>query len=88
MEFEDFRDALAKLPFVQREALLLVGASGFSYEEAAAICETAVGTIKSRVHRARRRLSELLAIDNADRFGPDHTTRAILTFPVHPSGAP
>jgi RNA polymerase sigma-70 factor (ECF subfamily) len=88
VEFEDFRDALAKLPFVQREALLLVGASGLSYEEAAAICETAVGTIKSRVHRARTRLSELLAIDNADRFGPDHTTRAILTIPVHPSGAP
>jgi RNA polymerase sigma-70 factor, ECF subfamily len=88
VEFEDFRDALAKLPFVQREALLLVGASGLSHEEAAAICETAVGTIKSRVHRARTRLSELLAIDNADRFGPDHTTRAILTIPVHPSGAP
>jgi hypothetical protein len=67
LEFEDFRDALAMLPSVQREALLLVGASGFSYEEAAAICETAVGTIKSRVHRARTRLSELLAIDNADR---------------------
>ena len=88
VEFEDFRDALANLPSTQREALLLVGASGFSYEEAAAICETAVGTIKSRVHRARTRLSELLAIDNADRFGPDHTTRAILTIPVHPSGAP
>jgi RNA polymerase sigma-70 factor, ECF subfamily len=88
VEFEDFRDALAKLPFVQREALLLVGASGFSYEEAAAICETAAGTIKSRVHRARRRLSERLAIDHADSFGPDHTTRAILTIPVHPSGAP
>jgi RNA polymerase sigma-70 factor (ECF subfamily) len=88
VEFEDFRDALATLPSVQREALLLVGASGFSYEEAAAICETAVGTIKSRVHRARTRLSKLLAIDNADRFGPDHTTRAISTIPFHPSGAP
>ena len=87
MEFEDFRDALAKLPFVQLETLLLVGASGLSHEEAAAICETAVGTIKSRVHRARRRLSELLAIDHADRFGPDYKTRAILTIPVHPSGA-
>jgi RNA polymerase sigma-70 factor (ECF subfamily) len=62
VEFEDFRDALANLPSTQREALLLVGASGFSYEEAAAICETAVGTIKSRVHRARTRLSELLAM--------------------------
>jgi hypothetical protein len=44
-----------------------------------AICESAVGTIKSRVHRARTRLAELLSIDSADRFGPDHTRRAILT---------
>jgi RNA polymerase sigma-70 factor, ECF subfamily len=79
MEFEEFRAALAKLPSGQREALLLVGGSGFSCEEAAAICETAVGTIKSRVNRARKRLSELLSIDSADKFGPDHTTRAILT---------
>ena len=78
MEFEEFRDALAKLPLGQREALLLVGASGFSCEEAAAICETAAGTIKSRVSRARTRLSELLSIDSADRFGPDPATRAIL----------
>ena len=42
--------ALSKLPPDQREALILVGASGFSYEEAAAICECAVGTIKSRVY--------------------------------------
>jgi RNA polymerase sigma-70 factor (ECF subfamily) len=55
--------ALAKLPFVQREALILVGASGFSYGEAATISGTAVGTIKSRVNRARHRLAELLVID-------------------------
>jgi RNA polymerase sigma-70 factor (ECF subfamily) len=79
VEFEEFRVALGKLPSDQREALLLVGASGFSYEEAAAICDCAVGTIKSRVNRARTRLSELLSIDSADEFGPDHTTRAILT---------
>lgn len=79
MEFEEFRRALAQLPSDQREALLLVGASGFSYEEAAAICEIAVGTIKSRVHRARLRLTELLGIDSADELGPDQTTRAILT---------
>jgi RNA polymerase sigma-70 factor, ECF subfamily len=79
VEFEEFRVALAKLPSDQREALLLVGASGFSYEEAAAICESAEGTIKSRVHRARTRLSKLLSIDSADRFGQDHTTRAVLT---------
>jgi RNA polymerase sigma-70 factor (ECF subfamily) len=79
VEFEEFRQALSKLPPDQREALILVGASGFSYEEAAAICECAVGTIKSRVNRARTRLAELLAIDSTDDFGPDRTTRAILT---------
>ena len=77
VEFEEFRVALAMLPSGQREALLLVGASGFSYEEATAICESAVGTI--RVNRARTRLSKLLSIDSADRFGQDHTTRAVLT---------
>src|SRR5437899_8176725 len=79
VEFEELRTALAKLPPDQREALILVGASGFSYEEAAAICDCAVGTIKSRVNRARTRLSDLLSIDGADDFGPDHTTRAILS---------
>jgi RNA polymerase sigma-70 factor, ECF subfamily len=78
LEFKEFRAALAKLPPDQREALILVGASGFSYEEAAAICECAVGTIKSRVNRARTRLADLLAIEGAEDFGPDHTTRAIL----------
>ena len=79
VEFEEFRVALAMLPSRSCEALLLVGAAGFSYEEAAAICESAVGTIKSRVNRARTRLSKLLSIDSADRFGHDHTTRAVLT---------
>src|SRR3954453_14017931 len=79
VEFQEFRAALGKLPPDQREALILVGASGFSYEEAADICGCAVGTIKSRVNRARTRLSELLSIDGADDFGPDHTTRAILS---------
>ncbi len=79
VEFEEFRTALAKLPPDQREALVLVGASGFSYEEAANICECAVGTIKSRVNRARTRLAELMSIDSPDDFGPDRTTRAILS---------
>jgi RNA polymerase sigma-70 factor (ECF subfamily) len=79
LEFEEFRRALAKLLPHQREALILVGASGFSYEEAAAVCDCAAGTIKSRVNRARARLSKLLTIDSADMFGQDHTTRAILT---------
>src|SRR6187455_831462 len=78
LEFQEFRSALAKLPPDQREALILVGASGFSYEEAAQICECAVGTIKSRVNRARTRLADLLSIESSEDFGPDHTTRAIL----------
>jgi len=79
VEFEEFRTALAKLPPDQREALILVGASGFSYEETAEICGCAVGTIKSRVNRARGRLAQILAIESADDFGPDRETRAVLT---------
>jgi RNA polymerase sigma-70 factor (ECF subfamily) len=79
VEFEEFREALSKLPNDQREALVLVGASGFSYEEAAKICGCAVGTIKSRVNRARTRLAEIMAIESVDDFGPDRTTRAVLT---------
>jgi len=78
VEFTEFRAALAKLPADQREALILVGASGFSYEETAKICGCAVGTIKSRVNRARSRLGELLSVDNMDELGPEHTTKAVL----------
>jgi RNA polymerase sigma-70 factor, ECF subfamily len=78
VEFSEFRAALGKLPSDQREALILVGASGFSYEDAATICGCAVGTIKSRVNRARTRLADLLAIDSVDDFGPDRATRAVL----------
>ncbi|WP_223423062.1 sigma-70 family RNA polymerase sigma factor [Tateyamaria pelophila] len=56
----DFRAAFVTLPAEQREVILLVGAHGFSYEEAAEICNVAVGTVKSRTNRARRRLAELL----------------------------
>ena len=58
---------------------ILVGASGFSYEEAAEICGCAVGTIKSRVNRARTRLASLSNIENPNDFGPDRATRAVLT---------
>jgi RNA polymerase sigma-70 factor (ECF subfamily) len=78
LDFEDFRSALATLPSEQREALLLVGASGFSYEETAAICGCAVGTVKSRVNRARSRLSGLLHLDAAEDIGPDRVIRAAL----------
>ena len=78
LDFDDFRAALAKLPPDQREALLLVGASGFSYEEAANICGCAVGTIKSRVNRARSRLGALLNVHDVDDLGADSVTRAAL----------
>lgn len=71
LDLQDFRKALAQLPDDQREAILLVGASGFAYEEAAEICECPVGTIKSRVNRARLRLQELLGITGEGDFGPD-----------------
>ena len=78
LEFQEFRQALTQLPADQREALILVGASGFSYEDAAQICDCAVGTIKSRVNRARARLTEILSIECADDFGPDRETRAVV----------
>src|ERR671914_2216465 len=65
VEFEEFRAALAKLPSDQREALILVGASGFSYEEAAKICGCALGTIKSRINRARSRLLKIMDAEDA-----------------------
>jgi RNA polymerase sigma-70 factor (ECF subfamily) len=49
MDLSDFKKALDMLPSDQREAIILIGASGFSYEEAAEICQCAVGTVKSRV---------------------------------------
>jgi RNA polymerase sigma-70 factor, ECF subfamily len=60
MELRDFLSALQALPDDQREALILVGASGLSYEEAAEVLGTRIGTVKSRVSRARARLEALL----------------------------
>jgi RNA polymerase sigma-70 factor (ECF subfamily) len=73
--FEDFRTALATLPLEQREALLLVGAQGMSYEEAAAVCQVAVGTVKSRVNRARSKLASVLDPTDEAELGPDDVTK-------------
>jgi RNA polymerase sigma-70 factor (ECF subfamily) len=59
LELDELRRALAELPPEQREALMLVGAAGFAYDEAARICGCAVGTIKSRVNRARKALEAI-----------------------------
>src|SRR3984885_6502 len=79
LEFKELIAALAKLPYVQREALLLVAASGFSYEEAGAIWGGAVGTIKSRVSRARQLLAEVLVIGSPANFGLDRGTALVGT---------
>ena len=60
LDMADLRIALQQLPDDQREAVVLVGASGFSYQEVAEICRVPVGTVKSRVNRARNKLAALL----------------------------
>jgi len=82
LEIGEFRQALKLLPPEQRESLILVGASGFSYDETAQICGCAVGTIKSRVNRARIRLAEILSIEDASDFGPDRATRTVVNSDV------
>lgn len=77
LDMRDFRIALDKLPSDQREAVILVGASGFSYEETAEICGCAVGTVKSRVSRGRNRLAELLGVEHEGDYGPDAGTAAV-----------
>jgi RNA polymerase sigma-70 factor (ECF subfamily) len=81
LDFQDVRSALAKLPVDQREALLLVSAEGFSYEDAAAVCGIRIGTIKSRVNRARTRLAELLGYDEDEEIRTDRQTKTSLTSP-------
>jgi len=61
LELDDVRRAMLLLPDAHREALILIGAAGWSYDEAALICDCPIGTIKSRVSRARTRLAEIMA---------------------------
>ena len=63
---QDLEAALGKLPQGQREAIMLVGADGLSYEEAARVLGCAVGTVKSRVNRARNCLAELMKFVSED----------------------
>lgn len=80
LQMKDFSVAFAELNDEQREALLLVGASGFSYEEAANMCGVAVGTIKSRIGRARQRLTELMELDEDEKLElTDEATVSVLS---------
>lgn len=79
LQLRDFEAAFTLLSDDQREALTLVGAAGFSYEEAAETCGVAVGTIKSRVNRGRIRLAELMNIDDDDAIEmTDRVTAGIV----------
>lgn len=80
LQMRDFRVAFAKLSDEQREALMLVGASGFSYEEASDMCGCAVGTIKSRINRGRQRLAELMGLgENEAMELTDPATMAVIS---------
>ena len=79
LAMNDFRVAFAQLPDEQREALILVGASGFSYEEAAGMTGVAVGTVKSRANRGRKRLAQLMQLaDGEDLDMTDSSTLAVM----------
>jgi RNA polymerase sigma-70 factor, ECF subfamily len=80
LAYGDFQRAFDQLTPEHREVLILVGASGFSCEEAAETMGVAVGTVKSRTSRARKRLSELMGLsEGEDVFsGVDQATLAVM----------
>ena len=83
ISFLELRDALDQLPAAHREALMLVGAAGYSYEDAAGLCDCATGTMKSRVNRARAKLVMLLG-EHADVPARQFSPRPVAPRPVAP----
>ncbi len=79
MQMQDFRWAFKQLPADQREVMVLVHGSGFSYKEAAEVCGCAVGTIKSRVNRARSKLAELMDLEDVGALDLTPETTAALS---------
>jgi RNA polymerase sigma-70 factor (ECF subfamily) len=72
--------AFDQLSVEQREALILVGASGFTYDEAAEMCGVALGTIKSRVNRGRKTLAPLLSLREGEEMElTDPATLAVIS---------
>lgn len=78
VEYHEVRAALAKLDPKASQALMLVGASGLSYHEAANVCGCPVGTMKSRVSRARKELASLLSVSPADYLEADAVFSAAI----------
>jgi RNA polymerase sigma-70 factor, ECF subfamily len=66
LELRDLERAIGKLPPEQRQAILLVGLEGMAYEEAAAVLQVPVGTVRSRLSRGRDQLRRLMGVDEAD----------------------
>lgn len=86
LQMMDFKVAFDQLADEHREALILVGASGFSYDDAAEMCGVATGTMKSRVNRARAKLTELLQLDEDQALElTDSATMAVVGSPNIPS---
>lgn len=86
LQMMDFKDAFEQLADEHREALILVGASGFSYDDAAEMCGVATGTMKSRVNRARAKLTEMLQLDDDEALElTDPATMAVVGSPSIPS---
>lgn len=77
-EHHELCAALTKLPAEQRRALILIGASGLSYPEAAKMCGCPTGTMKSRVNRARAELAQLLSIEGPEDFQEDPIISAVI----------
>ncbi len=83
LAFNDFRRAFDQLSPEHREVLILVGASGFSYEEASEMMGVAVGTVKSRANRARAKLCELMGLaEGEDMFsGVGEAAKGVTAVP-------
>jgi RNA polymerase sigma-70 factor, ECF subfamily len=76
LTMQDVQRALNKLPEDHREILLMIGVTELSYEEAAQVCNIAVGTVKSRLNRARAKLAEHLGmVDGADHIDLETSSR-------------
>ena len=77
-ECHELQAALAKLGPAQREVIVMIGAFGYSYDEAAKACGCPTGTIKSRVNRARAELAQLLSIERSQNFEEDPIIAATI----------
>ncbi len=76
-ECSDAIKKLFSLGAEQRDVFILVIAAGYSYEEAAKICNCSIGTIKSRINRARSKLSEMIS---ASETGHEETSGQSISF--------